>query len=782
MLILSKSSNTSRNKTHGPSARATCVALGAAFIGAGSLNISSGVAMAQTPAATPAAGVQAADASGDAIPEIVVTARRRQEKLQEVPVAVSVISGAQAYEHNLNDLQDITSEVPTVDFRTGSSNKDRDIFIRGIGTITTSPGVEPSVSTVVDGVVLDRPGQATLELLDVDHIEVLRGPQGTLFGKNATAGVINIVTTTPTSDFHAYAEGSYFGGGDEFRLKGGVSGEIVQDKLVGLVSGVASGYDGNVTNLYNDTKINGYGRYGAHTKLIFTPSDDLTATFASDYLHSRDTVPTGVPVSSAQIAYPTDVVTNSAPFAASLAKSSIIPSANNVDINNNVNSSTNDDNGGAAVTVEDKIGDYTLTSITAYRKWQNIQLQDYDQLSQISAGLPQVEDHGYLLFSQVTEEARIASPKGDFFDYQAGVYYLHGVDNEVYQRGVQQLSGSSVISNSGVSTYGTTADNYSIFGEGNLNFTDSFKGIVGFRVVRDDLDYHFQRVATSPVAITGIQPSFASTGSTGDYGYADRLGLQYDFNSNINTYFTYSHGYTGPAYNVFFNMVASSTLALKPETSDSYEVGLKSRFLDGRVQANLAAYITNFNNYQANFTDVVGGALVTRLINAGQVSSRGVEADVTARPIEDLTLTGAIARTDARVDNFVCPPNAAISCNINGEPLPFAPDWKINLEANYIIPVTTALNVVLDTDYNWQSKVQYQLTETPDTIQGAYGIWDASVSLTDDDRQWKVSILVKNIANTHYSSYLAHGDLAGVMRWVPRDNDRYFGVDIRKDF
>ena len=720
--------------------------------------------------------------SASQLEEVTVTARRRAEPLQDVPVAVSVITGAQAAAHNLNDLQDISSEIPTVDFRTGASNKDRDIFIRGIGTITTSPGVEPSVSTVVDGVVLARPGQATVELLDVDHVEVLRGPQGTLFGKNASAGVVNIVTQDPTADTHGYADGAYFGGGDEFRLKGGLSGELIHDKLLGSFSGVYSHYDGNVRNLYDGSTVNGYERYGGHSKLIFTASDDLTVTFNADYLHSKDSVPTGVPAAATQASYPTGVATLSAPFATALAGSGVASSYQNTHISDNLNSGVRDDNGGVSITVDDKLGAYTLTSITAYRRWLNVQDQDYDQLSAPAGGLPQVADHGYLSFDQISEEARIASPKGQFVDYVAGLYYLHAVDGEIYQRAVDTLAAGTIVPNTGVSSYGTHADNYSVFGEGNFNFTESLRGILGARLVRDELKYQFQRVASSATAVTGIQPSFASAGATDNYGYTDRVGLQYDVAPDVHSYATYSHGYTGPAYNVFFNMTASSTLALKPETSDSYEVGLKSRLLGGKLQANFAVYLTDFDNYQANFADVLNGALITRLINAGKVSTKGIEADVAYRPLDALTVTGAIARTDARVDHFNCPANAASSCNINGQPLPFAPDWKLNLDGNYVVPVTQALNLVLDTDYKWQSKVQYQLAETPDTVQAAYGVWDLSVGLSDDAKGWRVSALVKNVGDTHYSSYLAHGNLAGVVRWVPRDEDRYAGIDVHKSF
>ena len=718
----------------------------------------------------------------DQLAEINVTARRRVEPLQEVPVAVSVLTGAQAAAHNLNDIQDISSEIPTVDFRNGASNKDQDIFIRGIGTITTSPGVEPSVSTVVDGVVYDRPGQATAELLDVDHIEVLRGPQGTLFGKNAAAGVINIVTTEPTADFHGYTDGGWFSGGDEYRVKGGVSGGLAPD-LTGLVSGVFSHYGGNVDNLFSGSTANGYERYGGHSKLVYTPDENWKITFAGDFLHSRETIPTGVPAATSQTAYPTHVVTNNPAFAAALANAGVVPSYENTNISNNVDSNARDENGGGSITIDGKLGGgYTLTSITAYRTWLNVQDQDYDQLSQLSSAFPEVEDHGQLRFHQFSEEARIASPKGPFIDYVAGLYYLHADDDEIYQRSIDQLEAGAIVPNSGDSHYGTHYDNYAFFGEGNLNFTDRFRAILGGRLVRDELDYYFQRASTSAVAVPAISPAFASAGSTANYGYTDRAGLQFDVTKDITTYATYSHGYTGPAYNVFFNMAASAELALKPETSNSYEVGIKSLLLDHKVELNLAGFITNFENYQANFTDVLDGALVTRLINAGSVSTKGLEADFALRPLDNLTMSGAGAWTRARITDFNCPPDAATSCNINGQPLPFAPDFKFNVDGSYLVPVTASLRLVLDTDYKWQSKVQYQLTETPDTIQGAYGIWDGSVGVEDTAGHWRVSALVENIADTHYSSYLAHGDLAGVMRWVPRDNDRYAGIEVHKSF
>ncbi|MEI9985168.1 MAG: TonB-dependent receptor plug domain-containing protein [Aliidongia sp.] len=154
--------------------------------------------------------------------------------------------------------------------------------------MSTSPGVEPSVSTVVDGVVLARSGQATLDLVDLDHVEVLQGPQGTLFGKNASAGVVNISTKEPSDTFQGFADAGYYSG-NEYRVDTSLSGPIIPGELDGLLTLLGAGYDGNVTNLFNGEKVNGYLHDGFRTKLLFTPNADLSITLAADYLHSEDT-------------------------------------------------------------------------------------------------------------------------------------------------------------------------------------------------------------------------------------------------------------------------------------------------------------------------------------------------------------------------------------------------------------------------------------------------------------------------------------------------------------
>jgi iron complex outermembrane receptor protein len=720
--------------------------------------------------------------------EIVVTARFRNESIQDVPIAITALKGDTLAQKNLNNLQDIAAIVPTVDFRAGASNKDRTVFIRGVGTITTSPGVEPSVSTVVDGVVLTRAGQSTLDLVDIDRIEVLRGPQGTLFGKNASAGVINIVSKTPTNDFHLSAQASYFEG-DEYRFRAGASGAIIEDKLLFSVTGLIAGYDGNVKNLVTGNDVNGYKRRGGRAKLVAKPSETVTLTFNADYLWGRDDVPTGVFASTDRVAYPTGAVSTNPTLAAVLAAEGVTPSLNNKTVASSFDSDVRDKNYGGSVQADIEIGEATLTSITAYREWKNAQHQDWDGFSLLTAPsaagtLTQGEDRGRVDSSQISQELRFTSAKGGFIDYVVGLYFLKAKTDEVYRRDITRLIGGATVNNSGIAHYGVESDNFAAYGEANVNFTPSFRAIVGGRVIQDELQYYHNRISDAPAAgVPGIAASISNSGSTSKTDYTARLGLQYDLSSDAQVYATYSRGYKGQAYNVFFNMPQNAVEPLAPETSNSYEVGFKASALDNRLQASIAAYITKFSGYQTNFQDSFQGALVTRLTNAGDVSSRGVEGDFTFRPIDPLNIGFNFAYTDAKIDKFNCPANATCT-NFDGQPLPYAPKWKAHVDATYTVPLSDTLGLELNTDYSYKTKTQYSITQTPDTIQPAYGIWNASIALAGDNdgHRWSLRGIVKNIGDKHYSTFLAYGAVAGLSRFVPRDNDRYFGVTGSIDF
>ena len=770
-----------------------------------------GVALPATVQAQEATPTAAAQTAGEATTggedtktdgEVIVTARYRTESVKDVPIAVTALSGTSLDDRQLTNLQTISASVPTVEFRPGASNKDRTVFIRGVGTITTSPGVEPSVSTVLDGVVLSRPGQSTLDLGEVERIEVLRGPQGTLFGKNASAGVINIVTRNPTDDFRAFGEASATTD-EEYRLKAGVSGALVPGKVQALIGGLYTKWNGNVRNVVTGHEVNGFERYGARGKLLVEATPDLKFTLIGDYLHSRDNVPTGIYSSTSQTSYPANVTTNSTALAGLLNGVGVFPTRENRNAAANFDSDVRDENYGVSLTGELKLGGHTVTSISAYRGWKNHQHQDFDTIATLAVGFPQGEDFGDVNSKQYSQELRLTSPEGKLIDYVLGAFYLHGKTDERYQRNITTLPGP--INTTGVANYGINSDNYALFGEANVNFTDGFRAIAGYRSVWDDISFYHVRTSTNdPNNVGAINPALDRPGirsyhnARGDLsrrGDAYRLGLQLDLGPNNQTYFTYSRGYKGPGYNVYFNMRSLNTsnsiagpvvpldeVPLAPETSNSYEAGIKGGTADRSFGYALAVYTTSFEGYQANFADNVGGLQVTRLINAGSVKSQGIEADVTLRPTRGFNVDLSAAYTDAKVKHFNCPVGAAASCNIDGKPLPFAPKFKLYANAQYKFALTGGLDIELQSDVTFRSETQYALSQTPSTIEPSYAIWNASIAFLSRDSGWQLRGFVKNIGDTSYSSFLANGSAAGTVRFVPRDAKRYAGLQLRKDF
>ena len=734
---------------------------------------------------------QTASTDDGKLQTVTITATKRIQPLQSTPIAISVISGAGLEEANLNNLEAISAQVPAVNFRTNASNKDAALFIRGVGTISTSPGVEPTVSTVLDGVVTARPGQATLDLVEIDRIEILRGPQGTLFGKNASAGVINIVTRAPGKTPGGYVDLGLFQGGEK-RVRLGASGELMPGLLRGGLSAMMGKFDGNVTNVFDGSKVNGYDRKGLRGRLDITPSNALKIVLIADRTQADDTPPTGVAYSTNVTAFPSGAVTANPAFATAI--SPVVPSPTNRQINSNMKTRVADTNQGFSAQVDWNVGSHQVTSITALRQWKNEQFQDQDRLGVLYRGFNRTADHGTLDFTQTSQELRLASASGGFFDYVAGLFYMKGKNDEQYRRDVSNCPASTdaaganglvtctaatTVANNGVATYGVRTKSTSVFGEGTFNWTGGFRTIAGLRYTSDDLSYYHSRLSSA--AAPGVGATRARVdGATSHNAVSGRFGPQFDIAPDVMGYATVSRGYKGPAYNVFFNMTPTQDNVLAPEKSKSLEAGLKTTLMNGRVRLNLAAFHTDYTGYQANVPDLVGGVIVTRLVNAGDVTTSGVELDITARVTPQLTISASVANVEARVLRFACPVGAAASCDINGRQMPFSPDWKGSLRVKYTQPISGTLSIDYGLDANRQSGTNFDLQQQPNSFQPPYAIVNASIAL-QSTAGWRVALLGKNLGDKSYATFIQNSG-NHINRYVPRDDQRYFGVTGRYDF
>jgi iron complex outermembrane receptor protein len=718
--------------------------------------------------------------------EIVVTAQKREERLQDVPAAVSVISGAALAARGSVNLEGAQYLVPSLNFRKSGTTINQTLFLRGVGTSTFSVAGEPSISTVVDGVVFSRAGEAFSDLIDVERIEVLRGPQGTLFGKNTSAGVINIVTKRPGDSFGGYVEGAAFSNGGEYRLRAGVDVPF-SDKVKGRFTAFYGTYDGNIHNVTTGSRVNGYEHWGLRGVIVAKPNDNLSLTLIADYRKSDDdccaeligTLPTNL----AATVLPTPRGDRTRAVAQNLV------------------TATTEKSDGISLQADWSLGEHTLTYIGSYREYDNTEIRDGDWLPGAYVGFTQLHDVGPQTSNTVTQEVRLTSPADQFFSYVAGAYYSRAETERTFTRNDIACTltpapavltpcgapGTVTTAPSGTAVFGSVFKNYALFGQGTFNLSERLRLIAGLRYTSDKLSVFHSRVTA--LAGAGIQPSFGPfADSTTNENVSGKAGVQFDVAPTSTAYATYSRGYKGPAYNVFYNLTATGTNVIEAETADSYELGLKNTLLDGRLVLNLAAYYAKYDNFQANNPDTVAGVLVTRFTNAGTISTRGGELDFLYRPMSDLNLSGGLAYTDAKVDRFKVPTNGVVTGVVpSGTPLGYAPKWKGSLAIDYRIRDVGPVDVVLGAQGSYQSKQIAQFDASAAirnaTTIGGYGLVDLSAGIADHDDRYRLLVQVKNLFDTSFASAITSGGPGGSYRYIiPREADRYYGVTLRANF
>lgn len=725
------------------------------------------------------------DANERRLDQVTVTAQKREQNVQDVPIAISVIGGDQLDNAFTVDVEDIGQLAPSVTFAQGANDRQNSLRIRGVGTQVFSASVEPSVATVVDGVVLTRPGAAFSDLVDIERVEILRGPQGTLFGKNASAGVLNIATKAPSDSLELFGEVLH-AEGNETHVKGSIS-----DTLEGGLGVRASLYyrdrEGHIGNFENGLggKINGDEAFGGRLKLAWDLSDTVNIVLNADYSESEGACCQWQIRSS-----------NSQALLDELAP--VVPSDTNDRVNVDAAVRNENEHWGGSADVNWDIGEFTLTSITAYREWDNMSNNDVDSVAFSNPELGRTRfnvNAGNTNSQTFTQELRLASPAGRDVEYVAGLFYY---DAEVFRRldreigvclapGVGPDSCGFPFNLEGFfeSTIDTT--NLSAFGQLDWHVSDRLTLIGGFRAIDEELDFVLQRFGS----ISG-GPVGPLTDSTSDNDLTVKLGAQYDVNENVNAYFTYAQGYKGQAFDAVVDLQEDELdqFPIDAETSDAFEAGLKTSFYDGRLIINAAAFLNQYENFQGQSFNEPAARFV--LANVGEVETSGLEVDFQALIGDHFTLSGGAAFIDATIEDF---PGAqcysgqseAEGCiagvqDLSGADLPNAPDIKFNVAGRYEKPVLqTDWTGYVQGSYVWQDEVQFSLNQNPGTIQDAYGLADFSIGAISPDGTIEASFFVKNAFDEQYAAAIFQTplDAGGISHFLPRNYSRYVGGVLR---
>lgn len=735
---------------------------------------------------------------------VVVTARRRAEKEQDVPAPISVVTGRELEAQRLYQVQDLQQTLPNVTSQFLHARQSS-VSVRGIGNNTANEGLEGSVGLYLDNVFLGRPGQAVFDLLDVEQIDLLRGPQGTLFGKNTTAGVLNITTRAPSFEREGTVEAT-LGNRNYRQLKAAYSAPI-SDTVAFRISAYDTHDDGWVKNLYDGQKLNEINRQGVRGQLLIKPSSDFNLRLIAEHNQENSTTGTLVPYSYGPLnrgAFNSATnFTNFAAWATLQGARNVITDPNRYEVNiNDAQQAKVNQNAFSAEANWSFANGYKLTSVTAWRDWRFDPKNDidYTDLRGITGGFKTRED-------QFSQEFRLASPTGGFYDYVIGAYYYHqrtSSDNR-YDTGpsIQALSGNSYPNNNVLSGHGeATTDSLAAFGQSTLHLTQRFDLTGGLRFTSEKKEGRVIQNNLANASPFSALPIFSAwdsgTLNRTDDSLAGLLNAAYKFSPEVLGYASASHGEKSGGYNV--NSVASAgsafgtdAITIKPEKANSFELGLKTDWLNHRLQFNSNLFLTKIQDYQAatNVYYTPGAIFLSVLTNVGDVTSKGLEFDIKAKPTYNLSLNFNGAYTDARFDSGTGPTpfevyNGAYgrgSQSIAGNRVNGAPKWIFNLGGQYQRFLDNGVENYVNANYAWRSETYGDINNSEYSKIPSYGVLNLSTGWRipqGGNGRWDFSLWVKNALDKHY--FLGLTTVGSNYYVGSAGQPRTYGASLRYDF
>ena len=705
---------------------------------------------------------------------ITITAQKVEQNLQDVPISVSAVSGATLEARQIDGFDQLQYIAPGISFNAGVNARQSATTIRGIGTSLFNIGIEASTAIVIDGVVMGREGAGIFDFADVERIEVLRGPQGTLFGKNASAGVVSVVTRGPTEDFQANFGVSY-GSFNEVNVNGAISGQIANG-VTGRISAYSNTRDGYIDNI-NPTapqdEVNERNEQGIRAKLNFDLSDTAALLLSADYVQ-RDQASGALTYRSISPGGPgTGLLGFGVPVSGPTSLGlGISPGPDNLQIGSEAEFSSDMNAWGVSAEYTQSLGGFDLTSITSYREWDSFDNNDADLIP-----LPFLAVNlGDLAQNQFSQELRLDSPRDQKLTYTVGLFYFQqDLEQDNIQGGTAGLDLLGALP-PGLQL-GTLLEsdfeelNYAVFGQGEYAVTDRFSLIAGLRFLETEVEgSQFKSVA--PGFIGPFAGQVVSNGIESqedkDSALVWRFGGQYFIDDGTNVFATISQGYKAPGIvtGLTVNPIDGNALPrVKPEIPTQFEVGFRRTSSDGRLVTNLTGFFSEIDDFQAQ-TLIPGpsGTSIFTVANAGKVETYGFEGEITALPIDSLTLSTAFAYTNATFEEFPNAPcfalqSAAEGCNIvngqrvqdlAGKDLANSPDWVINALARYDFDFSDATSGFAQLGLQYRDEAQSSITNDPNTLKDAYTLLDAQIGVNFWDNQATFTVFGRNLTDESF--------------------------------
>jgi iron complex outermembrane receptor protein len=709
-----------------------------------------------TPAPAAPAAVQAAE-EGSA--DIIVTANKREERLQNVPISVAVISGDQLTKQNIISVTDLVRSTPALN----SAGPFGALSIRGVGSVSFARSAEGSVGVVVDGVALANTSTNPPQLFDVARVEVLEGPQGTLFGRNSSAGVVNITTIAPDPTKFEVSGHADIATRNNY-IGRAVVNIPVADNAALRVSGAFSQAPQGQYNRFDNSYLRVQGK-SARGRFLWEPISEITINLIGDY--SKFTTRGGVPWTVYQS-------TPGSLLSSRLAACGVVVGAENQQGCTDGGNSTATEAYGFSGQVDAKIGSLMLTSISAYRAYKSYAYgTDVDSvpIDRLNVNSSPTSIRNY------SQEFRLTSPKGGLVDYVLGLYYFDSkLDGTNTQRGFILADlpligacpfGSSAAANAActsfpvgqVQTTSSITTSYAAFGNATINVSSAFRLLLGARYGNENVSARTTG-ALVPGALTGILSIAPITGAISDTYFSYRLGAQYDITHNVMVYGTYTRGYKGPSIN---DQTGSGNIpvVVKPEIPHASEIGIKASAFNGRLTASLAGFYNRIDNFQAQFFDPTAAAFIFG--NAPRLTTKGFSFELVGRPTPGLTLNIGALYNDAKYGDgyFVAcaqGQTAAQGCqtlgtgkvdDAGGNPLVGAPKWKLTGFGEYATALTGSIKGFVQGDVIYTSRIYFDAAYSPQNANAPAAIFGARIGLRTDNDRFGIAVFARNLFDTY---------------------------------
>lgn len=720
-------------------------------LGASVLALSASAARAQD------SGTAAAGAATDRgqLEEIVVTAQRKTERLQDVPISVNAISGEAMAARGVTDTFDLQTVVPGLSITRVASVSTP--YLRGVGSDGANPNQEASVATYVDGVYYAAPFGNLFSFNNIDRIEVLKGPQGTLFGRNATGGVIQIVTRTPSHDpkIEMYAG---YGNYDTYEAGGYATTGLGDKVAVDLAVQFRDQRDGWGRNTFLDKDTLKGKEFGLRSKLLFTPTERTTITLTADYAYSRNSFNTY----------------NRAPGVPDL--DGVVRNPGRYESNAETLNDTKTRQRGIALRFEQDLDFATLVSISAYRRSNGYNNFDYDT-SPVGIVSP------VPLFQEVkgfSQEVQLIARQGSAFDWTLGAYYFDSKPS--YNPG--RLCGVGIVPSGCLDIYATQhTKSLSPYAQATLKLGEATNLTAGIRYT------HETQALTGGSQTMDLTPGSDGLDAvpTGPYTAAPRIkqkfnkptwriAVDHDVARDVKVYASYNRGIKSGGY----NLQAPGVPGYDPEILDAYEIGFKSELLDRRVRLNVAAFYYDFKNIQVA---VIQGA-TSATVNAAKARMQGIDADFVFVVTPGLTINANGAYVDGEFRDFPNPAvyprtifdPAVVLANAKGLPTTRTPKFTGSIGFDYKIEsaagaFTLSSNLYHNSGFSWEAANRYR--------QKSYELLNASINWTSSDERYSIRVWGQNLTDT---KYLSQGVSAAVGDLRAYAAPRTYGVTLTTRF